>query len=349
MTNPIIMNICNMEDIEQLKKTPTVKYLNVDISNNNREIIEYLKKYGQNFYYAERINDINGYVYVDYDTFIAGEEILTSIIKKIPHKLNDFEKVRYLYLKLGETVGYDINIIEEKNEDFTFDKINSINNLWYSLKEGKGINNSYTKALYYLLTLIGIKNEIITTNDYNYHANKIDVNNHILIVDIGKDIPFIEAKYQTRFFGNNNDLKEIDQKIGYIDECYFEDIISKNFNPLDNREETLESVLNKITKILDISQIKPIELGIILEEILKKYYSKPGISINNLYLSDIYHHKEHFLLISDQDKHYSYNYRMNAFLEMKKSDLIENININRIGIYKGEYIPNLELNIRGVK
>lgn len=349
MTTPIIMNIDNMEDINKLKELSSIKYLNVNISNNNREIIEYLKKYGQNFYYAERINDINGYVYVDYQTFLAGEEIITSIIKKIPTKLNELEKARYLYIKLGETVGYDINIVEEKNEDFTFDKINSINNIWCSLKEGKGINTSYTKTLYYLMTLMGIKNEIIITNDYNYRANKIDVNNHIIIVDISKDIPFIEAKYRTRFFGNNNDLKEIDQKIGYIKDDYLENKISQNFNPLENREETLESILNKVSKIIDISRIKPIELGIILEEILKKYYSNPDVTISNLYLSDIYHHKEHFLLISNQDKHYSYNYRMNAFLEMKKNDLLENININRIGIYKGEYIPNLELNIRGVK
>ena len=46
--SPIIMSISTMEDIEKLKETNTIKYINLDITNPNLDVIYYLIENGQN-------------------------------------------------------------------------------------------------------------------------------------------------------------------------------------------------------------------------------------------------------------------------------------------------------------
>ena len=63
-----------------------------------------------------------------------------------------------------------------------------------------------------------------------------------------------------------------------------------------------------------------------------------------VYTIDIHNNQEHFILISDQENYYSYNYRMNKFLKIPAIDLERNIENKKIGIYLNEIIPNLNLN-----
>ena len=67
--SPMIMSISTMEDIENLKKMPTVKYINIDITNPNLEVIYYLIDNGKDYSYADMIDGKNGYIYVSYDIF----------------------------------------------------------------------------------------------------------------------------------------------------------------------------------------------------------------------------------------------------------------------------------------
>ena len=63
---------------------------------------------------------------------------------------------------------------------------------------------------------------------------------------------------------------------------------------------------------------------------------------NNLFLNT--KDKNHFIIISYEDEHYSYNYKKKAFVKVTNLDLIDNLNNGRIGLYSDEFIPNLGLN-----
>ena len=334
----IILTIKNINDIKKLKNS-NIKYINIEITNVDFEVIDYLKKYGQDYLYAESIDNRNGYIYVDYETFINGESIIENMINNIPDNLNDLEIAKYLYITLGQKVGYDINTIPEKNETFNFYDINTINNIWGSLSNFKGTNQSYCKIYMYLCSLLNIKCEIITVNNNRFLCNKLTINNNNLIVDLTSDIPFIEAKFKTRHFANYNDNIELDKKIGYIKDNYCEEKLEKELNNInhDNENFIFKFLLNT-QKIIDIKKIKPIELGIIYDIIFCKYCPDVDIAISNLYINDSFKNKEHFILITHNDNHYSYNYNKKTFIMIGKKELVENIEKEKIGIYLNENI-----------
>ena len=121
----VILTIKNMEDVKKLNED-NVKYINLDIKNINADVINYLKNNGQNYLYSDLIDNKSGYIYVDYNTFFHAEERINNIISKIPVDLNQIEKAKYLYISLGKLLSYDINVIPEKNDGFSFANINTI-------------------------------------------------------------------------------------------------------------------------------------------------------------------------------------------------------------------------------
>ena len=335
----IILNIKNMNDIKKLENS-NIKYLNIDINKPNNEVISFLKENGQKYLYAESINDKNGYIYVDYETFIKGEKILNNIILNIPSNLTKIEIAKYLYINLGKIVGYDINIIPEKNEIFNFNRINTINNIWGALSNFKATNQSYCKLYLYLCSLFDINCEIVTVNNKGYLCNKLQIDNNCLIVDLTSDIPFIEANFKTRHFANYNYDLELDKKIGYIKDDYNEIKLEKKLKVTNQNEDNfiLEFLINT-QKIIKIDNIKPIELGIIYDILFNKYCPNINIHINNLYINDIHNNKEHFILISYNKTYYSYNYNKKTFMQINEKELINNIENEKIGIYLNEDIP----------
>ena len=90
---------------------------------------------------------------------------------------------------------------------------------------------------------------------------------------------------------------------------------------------------------VDINDIKPIELSVIYSYLFNKYCPNYNIKINNLFLN--MQDKLHFIMISYNDNHYSYNYKQNAFIEVKDEDIINNISLGKIGLYHDENIPNI--------
>ena len=335
----VILTIRNMKDIKKLDNS-NIKYINIDIVNIDKEVISYLKDNGKNYLYAESIHNKNGYIYVDYDTFFIAENIINKIISNVPSDLNKIEIAKYLYISLGKKVGYDINSIYEKNEVFNFSDINTINNIWGAISSCKATNQAYCKLYLYLCSLLNIKCDIVTVNNGGYLCNKLTVNNNSLIVDLTGDAPFIEAGFKTRHFANYNDELEMDKKIGYIKDDYNEvkiDRVLKNINHED--EEFVFDFLINTQKVIEINKNKPIELGIIYDILFHKYCPDVKISINNLYINDIYNSKEHFILISYNSNYYSYNYNKKSFIKLNEKELIDNIENDRIGIYLNEKIP----------
>ena len=258
----------------------------------------------------------------------------------MPQNLNELAKAKYLYISLGSLVGYDINTDIEKNDDYSYSFQSTTDSIWGTLSKGKCSNISIVKIYYYLCKISNINCEIIKSkNDY---YNKIIINNTTLIIDLYKDIPYIQSKFKTKYFSNYNDDIELDKTIGYIKNNYCEVLIDESLKELNfNKENILPSILNKTQNIMDIANIEPSCLSIIYNLIFTKYCPDYNISINNLYLNDIYNKHDHFILISHDKLHYSYNYKTKNFIQMDYNNIINNIEKGRIGIYLNEKIPNI--------
>lgn len=335
----IRMNIRNMEDIKKLKNSPNIKYLNLSLTAPDVEVIYYLIDHGQKYSYSDLIEEQPGYIYVPYEIFKKSQLFILNIIDHIPKNLNELETARYLYITIGKNLGYDINILPEKNETFSLKNINIINNLWGSIQESKGTNISFCKLYLYLCQLMNIDCQIITTSQTGYLKNILTIDNNNIIVDVTQDIPYIQAGFKTRNFNGYNDTLEIDKKISYIKEDYSEIIIDKKLKFLkSDPEQIFKSVLSTTQNIIKVQNIKPIELGLIYDLIFTKYCPNYNISINNLYIKNNTS-KEHFILITNNKQHYSYNYNKNSFVEIPKEELIKNFDAKKVGIYLNEKIP----------
>ena len=335
----IMIDITNMQDIQKLNQNQSIKYINLDIENPNLEVIYYLLENGSNYSYAEKTNDKKGYIYVSYDIFKKSELLLLEMINNIPIELNELEIARYLYITIGKNIGYDINALPDKNDTLTLKNISMINNIWGSIYFGKGTNLSMTKLFFYLCNFMNIKSKLMITSKLGYTKNLLTINKRDIIVDITQDIPYIQATFKTKNFLGFNDNIELDKKIGYIQDTYNEYKIEKSLKQLDySKENIVKTILDKTSIILNIQNIKPIELGIIYENIFSKYCPNQKTKIYNLYMNH-YPNKDHFILISDNDTYYSFNYYKDEFVEIKEKEIIKNIEDEVIGIYLNEQIP----------
>ena len=340
--SPMIMSISTMDDIKRLNELESVKYINLDITNPNLEVIYYLIDNGQNYSYSDMIDGKNGYIYVAYEVFKEAELSILDIINNIPTNLDELEIARYLYISLGKTLGYDINIVPDKNETFNLNTINTINNIWGCINNSKGTNVSFTKIYLYLCKIMNIDCKLITISKMGYLKNMLTINGTNIITDITQDIPFIQANFKTKYFLGYNDNLELDKKINYIKDNYNEDKIEQALKNIDySKENILKEILIKTQNIINVNEIKPIELGIIYDIIFEKYCPNYNISINNLFINDIYNSKEHFILISCDNKYYSYNYTRSSFVEISYDEIIKNIENKKIGIYLNEKIPTI--------
>ncbi len=330
-----------MEDINKLKNTPSVKYLNINIDKPNLEVIYHLIDNGKDYSYAELIDDKKGYIYVPYEIFKEGELEILDIINNIPTNLNELEIARFLYITLGKKIGYDINILPEKNETFNLKTINTINNIWGCLNNKKGTNTSFTKLYLYLCRMMNINCEIVKVNNINYSKNLISIKEKQILTDITQDIPLIQAGFRTKNFIGYNDNIELDRKINYIKDTYNEEKIEYSLKNIDySKEDAIENILLRTQQIININNIKPIELGIIYDIIFEKYCPNYNIYINNLFVNENYN-KEHFILISYNDKCYSYNYNKSSFMKISYDEILKNIEEKKIGIYLNEELPRI--------
>ena len=332
----LIVSISGNKDIDNITKD--TKYINLDITNPNYDVISYFIKNGENYLYTDMINNISGYNYVTYDEFVNAENIINMIYAKMPNNLHKLEIAKYLYIMISKTVSYDINLDNTKNDQFNLSFISNINNLWGSLSKGIVNQNSIVKIYYYMCRRLDIDANIIINE--SIPVIKLKINNQILLLDIFKDIPYIQANMRTRYFATYNDDIKLDKSIKYCKTHYNDDIIDKSLKNIDYmKENCLWQVLNKTQKVINIDLIKPLELSIIYKDIFDKYCPNYHIKINNLFLYDKY--KKHFIMISDSINHYSYNYKQKTFIKVDEKDILDNINIGKIGLYNDEDIPNI--------
>lgn len=344
-SSPIRMNITTLNDIEKLKTNPNIKYINLNIEDPNIEVLYYFIDNGEKYSYAERSTNNNGYIYVSHEIFKQSQLFIFDIINNIPPELNELEIARYLYITIAKNIGLDINIIPEKNETINLENINIIHNLWGSIYNNKGTNKSLTNIFLFLCKLMGINCKIIKGQNSEELRNILEINKRKIITDITNDIPYIQAGFKTKNFIGYNDNLNLDKKIAYIKDEYSNEKIEQLFNQIDyTKEETFYQILTETSKIIKAENIKPIELGIIYKIIFDKYCPTYEISINNLYIKNTYHIKNHFILIQYNNKYYSYNYTKNNFTEIPKKEILKNLETKKIGIYLNEKIPSLTSN-----
>ena len=341
-THSLVVSISTLKDIDKIKDD--TKYINIDITNCNHDIIDYFLKNGKNYLYSEIIDNTKGYIYVSYEDFSKAESIISAIYAKMPDNLNKLEYARYLYTSIAKYVFFDINIVPEKNETYNFSLTSNINNLWGSLSQGRVTDISAAKIFYYLCRRLDIDISLEINNNTKEAYNCLTIDNIILNVDLFQDIPYIQVKMPTKCFTPYNNDLELDKKINYIKNKYTDSLIDKALKNIDyTKENCVGEILYKTQDIIDIDYIKPVELSIIYEDLFSKYCPNYNIKINNLFLNN--NGKFHFIMISYNNEHYSYNYKKKSFVKVEDTDLIDNIKTGKIGLYLNEFIPNIKTNL----
>ena len=337
----LIVSVSLLSDLDKINKD--TKYINLDITNPNHEIITYFMNYGNNYKYTDIINNKSGYNYVSYEDFVKAENIIDVIYASMPNNLNKLEMAKYLYISICKCVSYDINANTDKNELYNLSLITGMNNLWGSLSLGKVNDISASKIYYYLCRRLDIDIDIIIDDDKKTSLTKLNINNQILITDLYEDIPYVKSKMQTKYFATYNDDINLDKRIKYIRGKYNDYYLDKELKNIDYISgDCVWLILKKTKEIIDIDNIMPYELGIIYKYIFNKYCPNYNIKINNLFLNTI--NKKHFIIISYNDIHYSYNYKIHEFVKVSDNDILNNINIGKIGLYRDELIPNIDIN-----
>ena len=334
----LVVTISNKSDLKKITKD--TKYINIDISNVTYEVISYFMENGKNYLYSDMINDVKGYIYVSHEEFLKAENIIEMIYINMPNNLTKLEMAKYLYISIAKCVSFDINVDTNKNELCNLSLMNIVNNLWGSLSLGRVTDISASKIYYYLCKRLDIDISLVMNEETKEALNKLQINNQVLIVGLFNDIPYIQVNMQTRHFGTYNDEFELDKKIKYIKNKYNDFYIHKSLKDIDyTKEDCVQCILYKTQKLLDIASIKPVELSIIYENIFNTYCPNYNIKINNLYLNNKY--REHFIIISYNENLYSYNYIKKTFVKVNNHEILNDLNIGKIGLYQNEYIPNI--------
>lgn len=333
-----ILLVSTIKDLDKI--TPSTKYINLDITNPNHDIIEYFIQNGENYLYSDIIESVPGYTYISYEKFLKAENLIDIIYASMPSNLNKIEIAKYLYINIARCLSSDINANQNKSEIYNLSLMSTINNLWGSLSEGIATDISASKIYYYLCRRLDIDVSLVIDEESNTSLNKLLIDNQTLITDIYEDIAYIWCNMQTRHFATYNDDTIVDKKIKYLKNKYTDYYLDKVLKNIDyTKEDCVYTILNKTKEIIDINSIKPVELSVICKYLFDKYCPNYNIKINNLYLNNS--NKFHFLMISYNDNHYSYNYKQKAFIKIKDEEIIDNLSLGKICLYHNEFIPNI--------
>ncbi len=333
-----ILPVHSVEDLSKI--TDKVKYINLDITNPNPAVIAYFMENGEGLMYSDIVESTPGYTYVSYDEFFKAESIIDMILRKMPTGLKKLEKARYLYITIAKCVSADINANLNKNEIYNLTLMSTINNLWGSLSTGIVTDISASKIYYYLCRRLNIDVNIFIDEEKKQALTKLTIDKQSLVTDLYEDIPFILCNMKTRYFATYNDDEILDKKIKYLKNKYLDYYLDKILKDIDyTSSDCVYTILEATTNLIDVNKIKPVELSTIYKYLFNKYCPNYNVKINNLYLND--EHKNHFIMISYNNNHYSYNYKQKIFVNVKDEEIINNLKQGIIGLYKDEYIPNI--------
>ena len=112
----LIVSISNINDLDKITKD--TKYINLNITNPDNEVIEYFIKHGLPYMFSDLIMSTSGYNYVGYEEFVKAENIIDAIYEDMPKNLNELEIAKYLYVTICKYVSLDINTDQNKTETY---------------------------------------------------------------------------------------------------------------------------------------------------------------------------------------------------------------------------------------
>ena len=333
-----VVYIKDMSDIDKINDD--TRYVNIDITNINYDVIKYFKENGSYYMYSDIIDNICGYNYISYEDFIKAEDMIEMIYANMKSDLSDIEIAKYLYISLANRLSYDINAFEDKSEVYNLSLINMVNNLWGSLAIGKCNDISASKLYYYLCRRLNIDINIFIDEVKKQALTKLIIDNQVLVTDLYEDIPYINCGMQTKYFAIYNDDIDLDKKIGYVKNKYTNYYLNKVLRDIDyTKDDCIYEILINTQEIIKANLVKPVELGIIYKNIFNEYCPNYHIEINNLFLNT--KKKKHFIMISYNNNHYSYNYKEKSFVKVNDEDILDSISLGKIGLYMNECIPNI--------
>ena len=127
-----------------------------------------------------------------------------------------------------------------------------------------------------------------------------------------------------------------------LDNKYNNVLIEKALKNTDyTKENCVEEILYKTQNIIEAYNLFSVELSVIYEYIFSIYCPNYNIKINNLYNQEI----RHFIMITYNDKHYTYDNKIKSFIRVNDLDIVDNIHNGKMGLYKDELIPNIKINL----
>lgn len=329
----VIVGINSMSDIDKI--TNKTKYINLTIDKVDIKVIDYFLLNGKNYAYGDSIENKNGFIYINYDIFKNGESIIDDIVDNMPNKLNKLETIRYIYISLGKLFNVDINMLDNKNETISFNDISTINNIWGALVNKKVTDVTLGKIFMYILARVGIESELVSSSIKGNIANKINLDDDTLIVDLYNDICYIQGGFTTKYFDKYNDNKKMDKKILYVKDDYTDYYVDNALKGIDyTKDDMVSKILSLSEKFIDIDKIGVVELSKIYKDIFDKYCPNYDVKINNFYVYGT--NREHFIVISYGDKYYSFNYNKGCFVDISYDIIYNNLKNKKIDLYCDE-------------
>ena len=189
-------------------------------------------------------------------------ENITDNTKYINLSINNVDvNVIDYFLLHGQNYMYT-DTIDNKNDVISFGSISTINNIWGALSTGKITNISLSKIFMYICSRIGISGEIINNSIKGNIANKINIKDDFIVVDLFNDISYIQGNFSTHYFDKYNNNKDIDIKIGYINSDYSDYYIEKALKNIDYTDsDIVYKILSLTENIINAYMIGTYELG----------------------------------------------------------------------------------------
>lgn len=301
----------------------------------------------------------NKIVAISPEEYFSGEKYLRDILDGLDSSWNEEQKYRYLYLKTGEMLSYDLNVLSYQKNASTHEQYSR--NIFTSISNNWGICASFASIYDYLCYRSGLESMVLSEDDHDY----------VLITDSqGRDYltdpTFDSAKvkfglrttnYATskeEFESNSHNLKEsevseyefssmdskqiedLDRSIGYLDNFdgeYIDDKLSRLANNLkgETNAEKLKDFLERIKGVKTIGRVTDSDYIEIINWILSKSSDREfadGVDISSFVYEDTKELPRRILFKvqdngEDTKTYIELDYKSKAYKEVDESDILK--------------------------
>lgn len=348
-----------------------------------------LRELAPNVNYSYEFDDIKVSVYelsenteehVTFDEFMEADMIFDEIVSGIDPSWSELEKFKYLYNALGKRVSYDINVLNEKNEDRdSYNRANLIaRNPFSSILTRNGVCAGYSEMFQYVCRKVGLICDMENDSHLNHRYNIIEYTN-----DDGERVKSycdltwdaIRTKYNSRCqyfcFGSENKehdgikckdavklpeekVKEIDKSIGYE---YMVDrymALAKEAKEIEGMEGRAKFLLDAMMKVQDISNMSN-------HEIVKMAWillTNSGVDLGDSNIANAFIRKDErqdksvrdiLWIKGEGDKegeekylYYTFNSTLQSFKPLEPEVIEELLASGMLEFYKDQKLPGFE-------